>query len=85
MYIYTYIRISTYCLKKKKNVLLNKNVISVFHTIFKLDFMKQFIFCIIQRVCIFSFTLFKLDIVRILTLPYSYEWQKFNKMIGKET
>ena len=48
MYIYTYIRISTYCLKKKKNVLLIKNVISVFHTIFKLDFMKQFISCIIH-------------------------------------
>ena len=48
MCIYTYIRISIYCLKKKKNVLLNKNVISVFHTIFKLDFMKQFISCIIH-------------------------------------
>ena len=29
----------TYSLNKKRNVLLNKKVISVFHTIFKLDFM----------------------------------------------
>ena len=40
-------------LKKKTNVLLNKKVIFVFHTIFKLDFITQIIYCIIHR-CLYS-------------------------------
>ena len=47
--------------------LLNKKVISVF----KLDFAAQIIYCIIHR-CLYSlFILFKQDMARILTLPYS--------------
>ena len=42
-----------FCLKKKSNVLLNKKVIFVFHTIFKLDFITQIIYCIIHR-CLYS-------------------------------
>ena len=38
-----------FCLKKKSNVSLNKKVIFVFHTIFKLDFIMQIIYCIIHR------------------------------------
>ena len=38
-----------FCLKKKRNVLLNKKVNFVFHTIFKLDFITQIISCIIHR------------------------------------
>ena len=39
--------------KKKSNVSLNKKVIFVFHTIFKLDFITQIIYCIIHR-CLYS-------------------------------
>ena len=42
-----------FCSRKKSNVSLNKKVIFVFHTIFKLDFITQFIFCIIRR-CLYS-------------------------------
>ena len=35
--------------KKKRNVLPNKKVIFVFHTIFKLDFITQIIYCTIHR------------------------------------
>ena len=42
-----------FCLKKKINVLLNKKVIFVFHTIFKLDFMTQIIFYTVHR-CLYS-------------------------------
>ena len=38
-----------FCLKKKRSVLLNKKVIFVFHMIFKLDFIMQIIYCIIDR------------------------------------
>ena len=39
-----------FCSEKKSNVsLLNKEVIFVFHTIFKLDFITQIIYCIIQK------------------------------------
>ena len=37
-----------FCLKKKSNVSLNKKVIFDFHTIFKLDFILQIIYCIIH-------------------------------------
>ena len=42
-----------FSLENKSNVSLNKKVIFVFHTIFKLDFITQFIFCIIRR-CLYS-------------------------------
>ena len=35
-----------FCLKKKRNVPLNKKVCFVFQTIFKLDFITQIIYCI---------------------------------------
>ena len=42
-----------FLLKKKSNVLFNKNVTFAFHTIFKLDFIMQIICCIIHR-CLHS-------------------------------
>ena len=47
-----------FCSRKKSNVLLNKKVIFVFHTIFKLDFMTQIIYCIIYRCLCSHFILF---------------------------
>ena len=38
-----------FCSRKKSNVSLNKKVIFVFHTIFKLDFITQIIYCILHR------------------------------------
>ena len=75
-----------FCSRKKSNILLNKKVIFVFHTIFKLDFITQIIYCIIHRCLCSRFTLFcslisvskKWNIETILTFPYSYNWQKFN-------
>ena len=81
-----------FCLKKKSNVSLNKKVIFVFHTIFKLDFITQIIYCIIHR-CLYSlFILFcslisvskKRNIEIMLTLPYSYNWQKFNNKMNEK-
>ena len=77
--------------KKKGNVLLNKKVIFVFHMIFKLDFITQAIYCIIHR-CLYSlFILFVLlsvskkpNIERMLTLPYSYNWQKFDNKTNEK-
>ena len=51
------------CSRKKSNVSLNKKVIFVFHTIFKLDFITQIFYCMIHR-CLFCsfhtiFVLFK--------------------------
>ena len=42
-----------FCSRKKSNVLLNKKVFFVFHTIFKLDFITQIIYFIIHR-CLYS-------------------------------
>ena len=39
--------------RKKSNLLLNKKVIFIFHTIFKLDFIIQIIYCIIE-ICLYS-------------------------------
>ena len=81
-----------FCSKKKSNVSLNKKVIFVFHTIFKLDFITQIIYCIIHK-CLYSlFILFyslisiskKLSIETILTLPYSYNWQKFSSKMNEK-
>ena len=47
-----------FCLKKKSNVSLNKKVIFVFHTIFKLVFITQIIYCIIHRCMYYPFILF---------------------------
>ena len=48
------LRIKYISLKKKSNVSLNKKVIFVFHTIFKLDFITQIIYCIIH-ICFYSY------------------------------
>ena len=47
-----------FCSRKKSNVSLNKKVIFVFHTIFKLDFITQIIYCIIHRCLCSHFILF---------------------------
>ena len=47
-----------FCSRKKSNVLLNKKVIFVFHTIFELDFITQIIYCIIHRYLCSHFILF---------------------------
>ena len=68
--------------KKKKN----------FHTIFKLDFITQIIYCITHRCLYSSFIHFcsltsvskKWNIETMLTLPYSYNWQKFNNKINEK-
>ena len=75
-----------FCSRKKSNVSLNKKVIFVFHTIFKLDFIMQIIYCIIHRCLCSHFTFFcsllsvskKWSIETMLTFPYSYNWRKFN-------
>ena len=38
-----------FCLKKKSNTLFSKKGIFVFHTIFKLVFITQIIYCVIHR------------------------------------
>ena len=72
-----------FCSRKKSNVSLNKKVIFVFHTIFKLDFITQIIYCIIHRCLCFYFIFFprisvckKWNIETMLTFRYSYNWQK---------
>ena len=88
-----------FCLKQKNNVSLdkkviffNKKVIFVFHTIFKLDFITQIIYCIIHRCLCSHFILFcslisvskKWNIETMLTFPYSYNWQKFNNKMNEK-
>ena len=46
-----------FCLKEKSNVSRNKKVIFNFHTIFKLDFITQIIYCIIHKCMYFLFIL----------------------------
>ena len=83
-------RIKYFCLKKKSNISLNKNVIFVFHTILKLDFITQ-INCFIHR-CLYSLFILSLFLyqfhangtMKVLTLPYSYNWQKFNNKINEK-
>ena len=66
---------------------LNDDDNDVFQINFKLDFMTQIIHCIIHNFCIL-FPYFrspitvskKRDTERMLILPYSQKWQKFNKM-----
>ena len=48
--------------KKKSNVSLNKKVIFVFHKIFKLDFIKQVIYCVIHR-CLYSLFILSLNLL----------------------
>ena len=70
-----------FCLRKKGNVFLNKKVMIIFYTIFKLDFITQ----IIHRCLCFHFILFcslisvskRWNIETMLTFHYSYKWQKF--------
>ena len=75
-----------FCSRKKSNVSLNKKVIFVFHTIFKLDFITQIIYCIIHRCLCSHFILFcslisvskKWNIEAMLTFPYLYKLAKVN-------
>ena len=52
-----------FCSRKKSNVSLNKKVIFVFHTIFKLDFITQIIYCIIHRCLCSHFIVFLLSYI----------------------
>ena len=80
-----------FCSRKKSNVSLNKKVIFVFHTIFKLDFITQIIYCIIHRCLCSHFILFcslisvskKWNIETMLIFPYSYSWQKFEQPLNE--
>ena len=73
-----------FCSRKKIHFSLNKKVIFVFQTIFKLDFITQIIYCIIHRWLYSHFILFcslisvykKWNIEIILTFPYPYNWPK---------
>ena len=74
-----------FCSRKKSNVLLDKKVIFVFHSIFKLDFITQVIYCIsFTDVCVlisyfFLFcyvSLLEMEHRKILTFLYSYMWQQ---------
>ena len=51
-----------FCSRKNSNISLHKKVIFVFHTIFKLDFITQIIYCIIHR-CLCS---------RLILVLFSY-------------
>ena len=60
--------------------------------IFKLDFITRSIYCIIHR-CLYSLFVFfcslisvsnKRNIETVLTLPYSYNWQRFNNKMNVE-
>ena len=82
----TSLKINYICLKKKSNV-------SNISNIFKLDFIMQIIYCIIQIFLYSLYILFcslisvsqKQNIETMLTLPYSYNWQIFdNKMNEKK-
>ena len=80
-----------FCSRKNSNVSLNKKVIFVFHTIFKLDFITQIIYCIIHRCLCSHFILFcslisvskKWNIETMLIFPYSYSWQKFEQPLNE--
>ena len=70
-----------FCSRKKRNVALNKKVIFVFLTIFKLGFqyhpqMSVLFFHFFSFILVFN----KRVIERILILPYSYKSQKIKKM-----
>ena len=79
-----------FCSRKKSNVSLNKKVIFVFHTIFKLDFITQIIYCIIHRCLCSHFILFcslisvpqKWNIETMLTFSYSFNWQKLDIVVN---
>ena len=74
-----------FCLKKKSNV---GNILNIF----KLDFITQIIYCIITSclnslfiLFLFSYIGFKeTNIDKMLNLPYSYNWQKFNNKISRK-
>ena len=54
-----------FCSGKKSNVSLNKKVIVVFHTTFKLDIITQIIYCIIHRCLRSHFILFLLSYISL--------------------
>ena len=78
--------------KKNRNVSLNKKVIFVFHMILKLNFIRQIIYFYYPQMSVFSFHTFcslisvskKPNIERMLTLPYSHNWQKFNNKTNEK-
>ena len=72
--------------------MLNKKVIFVFQTVFKLDFTAQIIYFTIHS-CLHSlFILFcslisiskKRNMKIMLALPYSYKWQKLNSKMNEK-
>ena len=81
-----------FCSRKKSNVSLNKKVIFVFHTISKLDFITQIIYCIIHRCLCSHFILFcslisvskKWNIEIMLTIPCSYNWPNVNNKMNEK-
>ena len=74
------------CFKKKRNVLLNKKVIFVFHTIFTFTVLSTDV-CIpfLYFCCSLISVSKKPNIETMLTLPYSKNWQKFNKINEKRS
>ena len=70
--------------EKKAIFCLIKKLFFVFQTIFKTDFIKQIIYCIIHRCLCSHFIPFwsfisvskKRNIETMLTFPYSYNWKK---------
>ena len=81
-----------YFSKKERTDLLNKKVIFVFLTIFKLKFHDADHFLYYPRMSVFSFNCFSLILVFkkeatkiILTLPYSYKLQELKKMNERKT
>ena len=71
---------------KKRNVSINKKVLFVFHTIFKLNFITQIIYSILFSYfcCSLVSVSGKWNIKTMLTLLYSYNWQKCKKMNKKK-
>ena len=55
----------SFCSRKKSNVSFNKKVIFVFHTIFKLDFIMQIIYCVIYRCLCCHFILFLFSYINL--------------------
>ena len=78
---------------KKGNFSLNKKVIFVFHTIFKLNFIMQIIYCFINPDDCILFPYFfcsltsvskKQNTETMLILAPSYNWRKFNDKINEK-
>ena len=86
------LRLKYIFVQERKAIFCIINVIFVFHTIFKLDFITQIIYCIIHRRLCSHFILFcslisvskKWNIETMLTFPYSYNWKNFNNKMNEK-